>query len=189
MSLREYQRKRHFTATPEPAGSEMETADDSPHTAAAPLHFVVQKHRARQLHYDFRLEWDGALLSWAVPKGIPTDPKTRRLAVRVEDHPLEYAKFEGRIPEGEYGAGTVEIWDEGEWRPDDTSVDAALRRGELRFHLMGKRLTGGWVLVRTRFGETRSKQQTWLLIKRKEDAGAPRRTAAGAHAAGARRKR
>ena len=180
MRLREYQRKRHFPATPEPAGSETEATSVSRDPAATPLHFVIQKHRARQLHYDFRLEWDGVLLSWAVPKGIPTDPATKRLAVRVEDHPLEYAKFEGRIPEGQYGAGTVEIWDEGKWRPDDPSVNAALRRGELEFHLVGKRLKGAWVLIRTRLGVTRSKQQTWLLIKRKEDSATLRRAAAAA---------
>ena len=128
---------------------------------------MVHKHHARTLHYDFRLEWHGVLLSWAVPKGPPAVPGTRRLAVRVEDHPLEYGSFEGRIPEGEYGAGTVAIWDEGVWRPDDPNVDAALRRGELRFTLAGRRLHGAWVLVRTRLGAGRS-QQSWLLIKRRE---------------------
>jgi bifunctional non-homologous end joining protein LigD len=176
LSLREYRRKRHLTETPEPAGPEHDTSSAPRDPAAiAHLHFVVHKHHARALHYDFRLEWSGVLLSWAVPKGIPTVPGTRRLAVRVEDHPLEYAKFEGRIPEGQYGAGTVEIWDEGEWRPDDPSVNAALRRGELKFHLTGKRLNGAWVLVRTRLSVARSTQQTWLLIKRKEAAAPPRR--------------
>lgn len=174
MSLRDYKRKRHFTATPEPAGA----ADEPSRRARGPsaiehLHFVVQKHHARTLHYDFRLEWRGVLLSWAVPKGVPTDPSEKRLAVRVEDHPLEYRNFEGRIPEGEYGAGTVEIWDKGEWRPDDPDVDAALRRGELAFTLKGERLKGEWVLVRTRLGAARG-QDTWLLIKRKETAAAPR---------------
>jgi bifunctional non-homologous end joining protein LigD len=169
MTLREYRDKRHFTATPEPAGAETAPPRDAGYPAAIThLHFVVHKHRARALHYDFRLEWGGVLLSWAVPKGIPTVPGTRRLAVRVEDHPLEYAKFEGRIPEGEYGAGTVEIWDEGDWLPDDQYVNAALRRGELKFRLMGRRLNGAWVLVRTQLSVARSKQQTWLLIKRKD---------------------
>ena len=120
------------------------------------------------------------LLSWAVPKGPSTDPGTRRLAVRVEDHPLDYAKFEGRIPEGEYGAGTVVIWDEGIWRPDDPNVDAALRRGELRFTLDGRRLKGAWVLVRTGLGVAGRSRQAWLLIKRRE-AAAP--TTAGSAAA------
>ena len=174
MSLREYRHKRHFTATPEPPGAADEKsrrARDS--RASRRLEFVVHKHHARALHYDFRLEWGGVLLSWAVPKGIPTDPSAKRLAVRVEDHPLEYGKFEGRIPEGQYGAGTVEIWDKGEWRPDDPHVDAALRRGELKFTLDGKRLKGSWVLVRTRLGVAgRSGKQAWLLIKRTEPAAA-----------------
>lgn len=182
MSLQEYRRKRHFTATPEPSG------------AARPargrrLRYVIHKHHARSLHYDFRLEWNGALLSWAVPKGPSTDPGTKRLAVRVEDHPLDYAKFEGRIPEGQYGAGTVVIWDEGVWRPDDPNVDAALRRGELRFTLEGRRLKGAWVLVRTSFGAggaaSRGRgrsQQTWLLIKRRETRTASAEPAAKAAA-------
>ncbi|HLW47859.1 MAG TPA: DNA polymerase ligase N-terminal domain-containing protein [bacterium] len=175
MSLREYRHKRHFTSTPEPGGIKDGTSRSARRPAAiACLHFVVHKHQARSLHYDFRLEWAGVLLSWAVPKGIPTVPAAKRLAVRVEDHPLEYAKFEGRIPEGQYGAGTVEIWDQGEWRPDDNDVNAALRRGELKFRLLGRRLNGTWVLVRTRLSVARSKQETWLLIKRKEDAASRR---------------
>jgi bifunctional non-homologous end joining protein LigD len=165
MSLQEYRRKRHFTATPEPPGGRRPARG---RRAAAPrLHYVIHKHRARTLHYDFRLEWNGVLLSWAVPKGPSTDPGTRRLAVRVEDHPLDYRKFEGRIPEGEYGAGTVVIWDEGTWRPDDPHVDAALRHGELRFMLEGQRLKGAWVLVRTGLGVAGRSRQAWLLIKRR----------------------
>lgn len=168
MSLTEYRRKRRFTATPEPSGG----ARAVPPRATLPrLHYVIHKHHARSLHYDFRLEWHGVLLSWAVPKGPSTDPGTKRLAVRVEDHPLEYAKFEGRIPEGQYGAGTVVIWDEGYWYPDDPNVDAALRRGELGITLVGRRLKGAWVLVRTRFGPAGRARQSWLLIKRRETAG------------------
>jgi bifunctional non-homologous end joining protein LigD len=169
MSLQKYRRKRHFAATPEPPGAELRPRGGE-HGAEAPrrLRYVIHKHRARTLHYDFRLQWKGVLLSWAVPKGPSTDPGTRRLAVRVEDHPLDYAKFEGRIPEGEYGAGTVVIWDEGVWRPDDPNVDAALRRGELRFTLEGRRLKGAWVLVRTGLGVAGRPRQAWLLIKRRE---------------------
>jgi bifunctional non-homologous end joining protein LigD len=167
MSLTEYRRKRRFTATPEPSGRARAAR---PRASAPRLHYVIHKHHARSLHYDFRLEWHGVLLSWAVPKGPSTDPGTKRLAVRVEDHPLEYAKFEGRIPEGQYGAGTVVIWDEGLWYPDDPNVDAALRRGELGFTLEGQRLKGAWVLVRTRFGPAGRSRQSWLLIKRRETA-------------------
>ena len=165
MSLQEYRRKRHFTATPEPSGAHRRARGGTRR-----LRYVIHKHRARTLHYDFRLEWNGVLLSWAVPKGPSSDPGTRRLAVRVEDHPLDYAKFEGRIPEGEYGAGTVVIWDEGIWHPDDPNVDAALRRGELRFTLKGRRLKGAWVLVRTGLGVAGRSRQAWLLIKRREAA-------------------
>ena len=165
MSLQEYRRKRHFTATPEPSGAHLR-----PRGGTKRLRYVIHKHHARTLHYDFRLEWNGVLLSWAVPKGPSSDPGTRRLAVRVEDHPLDYAKFEGRIPEGEYGEGTVVIWDEGIWRPDDPNVDAALRHGELRFMLDGRRLRGAWVLVRTGLGVAGRSRQAWLLIKRREAA-------------------
>jgi bifunctional non-homologous end joining protein LigD len=165
MSLLEYRRRRHFTSTPEPSGD----AGASRRERRAPrLHFVIQKHRARSLHYDFRLEWNGLLLSWAVPKGPSLDPSVKRLAVRVEDHPLEYRTFEGRIPEGEYGAGTVEIWDDGTWRPEEPNVDAALRRGELKFMLAGRRLKGSWVLVRTRLGVAGGPRQTWLLIRHRD---------------------
>lgn len=125
------------------------------------LRFVIQKHRASALHYDFRLEAGGTMRSWAVPKGPSLDPKQRRLAMEVEDHPLEYANFEGIIPEGEYGGGTVMIWDEGSWAPLDTEVDPAkaIASGEMRFVLHGKKLKGGWTLVRT-------DARRWLLMKR-----------------------
>lgn len=190
MSLREYRRKRRFAATPEPRGDARAASPrGSPRTrvAAGRLRYVIHKHHARTLHYDLRLEWNGVLLSWAVPKGPSLDPATKRLAVRVEDHPLAYGRFEGRIPEGQYGAGTVAIWDEGTWRPDDPDVDAALRRGELAFTLQGRRLKGRWVLVRTRLGPAgRSDRQAWLLMRRR-DAAETRRTAAAGPASRPRR--
>ncbi len=155
-ALSAYRKKRDFAKTPEPA-------PDGENQASSDLAFVVQKHAARSLHWDFRLEHGGVLWSWAVPKGPSMDPADRRLAVRVEDHPLAYAKFEGRIPTGEYGAGTVEIWDRGAWRPDDDPV-AALDRGELKFTLHGARLTGGFVLVRLK-PRPRQRGDNWLLIK------------------------
>jgi bifunctional non-homologous end joining protein LigD len=132
------------------------------------LIFVVQKHRATALHYDFRLEWKGVLLSWAVPKGPSLDPSVKRLAMEVEDHPIEYAKFEGIIPEGEYGGGTVMIWDNGTWTPESPDVDAALKKGDLKFTLHGKKLKGSWVLVRTR-GRYQAGKNTWLLIKHRDE--------------------
>jgi bifunctional non-homologous end joining protein LigD len=124
--------------------------------------FVIQKHRATALHYDFRLEADGVLKSWAVPKGPSLDPKVKRLAMQVEDHPVDYAKFEGVIPEGEYGGGTVMVWDYGTYKPEETTnVSEALRKGELKFSLNGKKLKGSWVLVRTR-------DRQWLLIKHRD---------------------
>lgn len=124
--------------------------------------FVIQKHRATALHYDFRLEADGVLKSWAVPKGPSLDPKVKRLAMQVEDHPVDYAKFEGVIPEGEYGGGTVMVWDYGTYKPENTTnVSDALRKGELKFSLNGKKLKGSWVLVRTR-------ERQWLLLKHRD---------------------
>lgn len=149
--LAEYKRKRDFTRTPEPA--------PRPARSATRRSFVIQKHRATALHYDFRLEIGDAMPSWAVPKGPSFDPSQKRLAMEVEDHPLEYAGFEGIIPDGEYGGGTVMIWDEGTYEMlDDADPAAALRKGELRFVLHGKKLKGRWTLVRT--GERK-----WLLIK------------------------
>src|SRR5256885_8652257 len=143
MSLGKYHAKRDFSVTSEPKGARVRKK-------AARLVYVIQKHQASHLHYDFRLEWKGVLLSWAVPKGPSLDPSVKRLAVQVEDHPLEYAKFEGIIPRGEYGGGTVMIWDRGTWTPEVPDVDAALAKGELKFALHGKKLRGSWVLVRTR---------------------------------------
>jgi bifunctional non-homologous end joining protein LigD len=157
--LRAYHDRRRFDVTAEPAG------DTSP--AAAPgWTFVVQKHAARALHYDFRLELDGVLLSWAVPKGPSLEPGVRRLAARTEDHPLEYASFEGVIPAGEYGGGSVVVWDRGTWEPDG-DPRAAMKKGRLTFTLSGDKLRGRWHLVRT--GKERDKEQ-WLLFKGKDEA-------------------
>ena len=144
MSLDEYRRKRNFKVTPEPAG------ERTGRKTSSRLIYVIQKHRATQLHYDFRLEWAGTLLSWAVPKGPSLDPSVKRMAMRVEDHPIEYAKFEGIIPADEYGGGTVMVWDIGTWEPEVPDVDEALRKGDLKFTLYGKKLEGSWVLVRTK---------------------------------------
>lgn len=153
--LDEYRRKRDFAKTPEPRARRV--------VRRGPLRFVVQKHRASALHYDFRLEAGGVMRSWAVPKGPSLDPKQRRLAMEVEDHPIEYNDFEGIIPEGEYGGGTVMIWDEGVWAPVE-AIDAvkALDSGEIRFLLAGTKLQGSWTLVRT--GDRK-----WLLMKRRDE--------------------
>ena len=158
-NLADYRRKRDFEITPEPAGG----ATPAPKKA---LSFVVQKHQASHLHYDFRLEWRGVLLSWAIPKGPSLDPSVKRLAAQVEDHPVEYGGFEGVIPEGEYGGGTVMLWDRGKWVPEVPDVDAALGKGELKFTLFGQKLRGSWVLVRTKFG--RAAKPQWLLIKHRD---------------------
>jgi bifunctional non-homologous end joining protein LigD len=159
--LLRYREKRRFDATPEPRGARARRG-------AAALHFVVQRHDARRLHYDFRLELDGVLLSWAVPKGPSLDPAVKRLAVHVEDHPLEYGSFEGRIPEGNYGAGTVEIWDQGTWQPEGGLRGAreGLKAGKLKFTLNGEKLHGGWALVRSQMDG--GKQEQWLLIKERD---------------------
>lgn len=160
MSLTKYRDKRDFKATPEPKGA------SQPEPSAKDLSFVVQKHQASHLHYDFRLEWNGVLLSWAVPKGPSLDPSVKRLAMPVEDHPLEYGGFEGVIPEGQYGGGTVMVWDRGYWVPDDKDVDRALREGQLKFSLFGAKLRGSWALVRTVIGG--SPRIKWLLIKHRD---------------------
>jgi len=153
-SLTEYKQKRKFDKTPEPGPTRKKTKTGRM--------FVVQKHRATQLHYDFRLEVDGVLKSWAVPKGPSLDPTVKRLAMQVEDHPVDYAKFEGVIPEGEYGGGTVMVWDYGTYEPENTDdVASTLRKGELKFSLDGQKLKGSWVLVRTR-------DRQWLLMKHRD---------------------
>ena len=137
---------------------------------ARTLAFVVQKHRATHLHYDFRLEWGGVLLSWAVPKGPSLDPGVKRLAMAVEDHPLDHAAFEGVIPGGEYGGGIVMIWDRGTYVPEDPDVGRSLQRGEIKFALHGAKLRGSWVLVRTRDRRPTDRPgRQWLLIKHRDD--------------------
>jgi bifunctional non-homologous end joining protein LigD len=163
MKLKEYREKRHFEVSPEPPGGA--TPEKEKKTR---LIYVIQKHRASHLHYDFRLEWNGTLLSWAIPKGPSLDPSVKRLAMRVEDHPIEYATFEGVIPKGEYGGGTVMVWDTGLWKPEVKDVDDALARGELKFTLLGKKLRGSWVLVRTQGYGSRS-DKSWLLIKHRDE--------------------
>jgi bifunctional non-homologous end joining protein LigD len=153
--LADYNRRRRFGVTPEPAGTVGRVRSQE-------LEFVVQKHRASRLHYDFRLEHDGVMLSWAVPKGPSLDPSKKRFAMETEDHPIEYNQFEGVIPEGEYGAGTVMIWDRGTWEPEVEDVARALKKGDLKFKLYGKKLRGSWVLVRMR-------ERQWLLIKHRDE--------------------
>lgn len=159
--LKEYKEKRDFSSTPEPSG------DVKPRAAGKRIKkdrfFCVQKHLASHLHYDFRLEHDGVLLSWAVPKGPSLNPRDKRLAMRVEDHPFDYGEFEGVIPEG-YGAGIVMLWDRGTWHPKSDDVDAAVEDGELKFTLDGVKLKGEWLLVRGgRDG------RSWLLMKKKDE--------------------
>jgi bifunctional non-homologous end joining protein LigD len=163
MPLNEYRKKRDFKVTPEPSGS-----DTAARKKSSSLIYVVQKHRATQLHYDFRLEWRGTLLSWAIPKGPSLDPAIKRLAMQVEDHPVEYAKFEGVIPGNEYGGGTVMIWDQGTWQPESPNVDEALAKGDLKFILHGKKLRGSWVLVRTHGYGSSKGRSSWLLIKHRD---------------------
>src|SRR5438874_2153251 len=174
-SRKEYHRKRNFSATPEPKGDV--SRDVNRRKKAKTLFFCVQKHLSSHLHYDFRLEHNGVLLSWAVPKGPSLNPADKRLAMRVEDHPWDYREFEGVIPEG-YGAGIVMLWDRGTWRPEEgfENIDAALEKGELKFTLGGVKLKGSWVLVRTSGGhwgkpslDASGQSRTWLLIKHRDD--------------------
>ena len=166
MSLKEYKRKRRFDVTPEPAGRAEKHAAAK---GSKPLAYVIQKHQATRLHYDLRLEWGGVMLSWAVPKGPSLDPSVKRLAMPVEDHPIEYNTFEGVIPEGEYGGGTVMIWDRGTWTPEVPDVNEALKKGDLKFTLHGAKLKGSWVLVRTGGWRGSSGRPSWLLIKHRDD--------------------
>jgi bifunctional non-homologous end joining protein LigD len=166
MALKEYRRKRDFARTPEPAGAAAAPA------GKAPI-FDVQAHAARKLHYDFRLEMGGVLKSWAVPKGPSLDPGEKRLAVHVEDHPLDYGAFEGVIPKGQYGGGTVMVWDHGWWEPVGDPA-AGFAKGDFKFILHGEKLRGRWVLVRIRGrrGET-VKADNWLLIKERDAEARP----------------
>jgi bifunctional non-homologous end joining protein LigD len=172
MALEKYREKRNFKSTPEPSG-DPKVVSDRTKKPGKELFFCVQKHLASHLHYDFRLEHKGVLLSWAVPKGPSLDPKVKRLAMQVEDHPFEYGTFEGVIPEG-YGAGIVMLWDQGTWTPQADDVDAALAKGDLKFTLDGYKLKGSWVLVRTggRWGGSYGGAQgakSWLLIKHRDE--------------------
>ena len=163
--LQEYQAKRDFTRTAEPKGRARKSGPT--------LRYLIQKHAARRLHYDFRLEWNGTLMSWAVPKGPSENPDDKRLAVHVEDHPVEYGDFEGTIPKGEYGGGTVMLWDRGTWAPHQDDVEAALKKGKLSFELHGKRLHGNWALVRLRARSPKDRYKkdsdNWLLIKENDE--------------------
>jgi bifunctional non-homologous end joining protein LigD len=161
MPLKEYRAKRNFSVSPEPRGKALVRRKKH-------LFFCVQKHLASHLHYDFRLEHDGVLLSWAVPKGPSIDPTVKRLAMHVEDHPLEYGEFEGLIPEG-YGAGIVMLWDRGTWEPLVDDVAAALKKGDLKLRLDGVKLKGSWALIRTSGGDGRS----WLLLKHRDEWAGP----------------
>jgi bifunctional non-homologous end joining protein LigD len=163
MPLDEYRSKRNFTATPEPDGRGKARRD---------RRFVVQKHDASRLHYDFRLEADGVLASWAVPRGPSMNPADKRLAVRTEDHPLEYADFEGVIPEGQYGAGPVIVWDRGTYDlVEDVPIAQQLDRGKITVVLKGEKLRGGFALVRTKLGGGR--RENWLLIKQRDEYADP----------------
>jgi bifunctional non-homologous end joining protein LigD len=160
-ALTAYHHKRNFAATPEPKGRVAGKKGRS---------FVIQKHDASRLHFDFRLELDGVLKSWAVTKGPSLDPSEKRLAVRVEDHPLDYGGFEGTIPKGQYGGGTVMLWDKGEWQPQG-DPNEGLKKGKLSFILKGKRLKGGFTLVRMRQDRNgKHARQNWLLIKQQDAA-------------------
>jgi len=166
VALEKYKAKRDFDSTPEPKGDKPRKSP----SGKASRFFCVQKHLASHLHYDFRLEHNGVLLSWAVPKGPSLDPATKRLAMHVEDHPFDYGEFEGVIPSG-YGAGIVMLWDRGTWTPQVDDVDAAIAKGDLKFTLDGYKLKGSWVLVRTKGGYAGGNQEgrSWLLIKHRDE--------------------
>src|SRR5690349_2072439 len=159
MGLARYHAKRDFRKTPEPHGRVVRRKPKA-------LSYLIQKHAASHLHYDFRLELDGVLLSWAVPKGPSLDPADKRLAMHVEDHPLEYGAFEGTIPKGQYGGGTVQLWDRGVWKPKSDNPQRDLAKGMLKFELQGKRMHGGWALIRMRDdprSRARQPRHNWLL--------------------------
>src|SRR6201989_1350309 len=161
-SLSTYRAKRDFNRTEEPSGKAA-----VPH--AKELRFVVQRHDATRLHYDFRLELDGVFKAWAGTKCPSLDPHDKRLAVEVEDHPLDYGDFEGTIPKGQYGGGTVQLWDRGHWIPEGGPQEG-LKRGDLKFRLEGERLEGSWVLVRMKWDKKGGKRTNWLLIKHRDAA-------------------
>src|SRR5579862_3991081 len=163
--LSRYRSKRDFTRTAEPSGS-------ARIPKSVRLRFVIQKHAARRLHYDLRLELDGVFKSWAVTRGPSLDPADKRLAVEVEDHPLDYGDFEGTIPTGEYGGGTVQLWDRGYWEPIG-DPHRALAAGDFKFELAGERLHGSWVLVRMRGDKYGGKRTNWLLIKHRDEFARP----------------
>ena len=171
--LTEYRKKRDFKKTAEPEGG----AETKP--AKGKLQFVIQKHAASHLHFDLRLELDGVMKSWAVPKGPAPDPSIKRLAMQVEDHPMEYNAFEGTIPEGEYGGGTVMLWDNGTYEPEkgggEDGVRDGIRKGDLKVIFHGKRIRGSWVLVRTRGwgSSSASAKPSWLLIKHRDEHAEP----------------
>lgn len=175
MILKNYRAKRNFKTTPEPSGEKASKIKKNSQTAkkrsistkpnAPALSYVVQKHHASHLHYDFRLEMNGVLLSWAVPKRPSTNPNIKRLAVHVEDHPIEYASFEGVIPEGQYGSGTVEIWDKGTWICLNDDPKKSYKEGNLTFILKGKKLTGVWKLVQLK---NTNNLKNWILFKLKK---------------------
>ncbi|GAC1344657.1 MAG: DNA ligase D [Acetobacteraceae bacterium] len=160
--LEAYRAKRDFSRTSEPAG-------EGEAGSGQRLRFVIQKHAATRLHYDLRLELDGVFKSWAVTRGPSLDPHDRRLAVEVEDHPLDYGDFEGTIPKGQYGGGTVQLWDRGYWQPEGMSAEAGLEKGDLKFTLEGDRLHGSWVLVRIKHDRSGGKRTNWLLIKHRDE--------------------
>jgi bifunctional non-homologous end joining protein LigD len=167
--LTPYNRKRDFAVTPEPPGRIGKRA-------GAKLRFVIQRHAATRLHFDLRLELDGVYKSWAVTKVPSLDPATKRLAVEVEDHPIDYGTFEGTIPKGEYGGGTVQLWDNGTWWPQGDNPERDLAKGSLKVCFDGKRMKGGWALIRLRDdkkGFRRASRHNWLLIKEHDDAARP----------------
>src|SRR5256714_9028227 len=161
LPLEKYRKKRQFNVTAEPRGGRIKRSGNA---------FVIQKHAATRLHYDLRLELDGVFKSWAVTRGPSLDPHDKRLAVEVEDHPLDYGDFEGTIPKGEYGGGTVQLWDRGYWEPEGNKTpEEALASGDFKFMLQGQRLHGSWVLVRMKHDRTGGKRTNWLLIKHRDE--------------------